>query len=172
MDDETRQAIKDLIERHEGRRDQAYDDKTGEPLEPGDEAEGHPTVGVGFNLDRAGARDAIEELGLDYDKVRSGEQHLTDEQIDTLFDADVQTAIDGARDNVSNFDELSADRQAVVTDMAFNLGDKLSQFENAIDAIEKGDWQTAAEEMLDSAWADQVGARATDDANLMSGEDS
>ena len=60
------------IEHWEGRRNQAYDDKTGKAITPGCVVLGHPTVGVGFNLDANGAQAAIEALGLDYNQVRSG----------------------------------------------------------------------------------------------------
>lgn len=149
--------IKKLIEKHEGRESKVYKD-----------TEGHPTIGVGFNLDRADARQKIEALGLDYDKVRSGEVSLDKGQIDSLRDADVDHAIEAARDNVSNFDGLSDNRQAALTDMAFNLGSEgLSKFKNTIDAVESGDFEKAAEEMADSQWAGQVGNRSAEDIELM-----
>ena len=154
-----RDAIEQHIEEREGREPTAYMDSAG-----------HPTVGVGFNLDRADARDKITAFGLDYDKVRSGEQSLTDAQIDTLFASDVDQAISDARDLVSNFDTIPDDKQTVVTDMVFNLGaDGFSQFANTIDAIEHEDWGRAADEMQDSAWFEQVGDRGTIDADIMRG---
>jgi len=97
------------IEHWEGRRNQTYDDTAG-----------HPTVGVGFNLDASGAQGAIEALGLDYDQVRSGQQTLTDDQIDALLGQTVNAAIGGSRTAVSNFDALPDDKQIVVVDMVFN----------------------------------------------------
>ncbi|MFZ0915112.1 MAG: hypothetical protein WAN09_17705, partial [Candidatus Korobacteraceae bacterium] len=96
--------IKAWIEHWEGRRNQTYDDKTGKAITPGCVVLGHPTVGVGFNLDATGAQAAIEALGLDYDQVRSGGQTLTDDQIDTLLDQTVNQAIQGARQVVPSFD--------------------------------------------------------------------
>lgn len=149
--------ITKLIEDHEGRRSKVYNDTAG-----------HPTIGVGFNLDRADARQKIEALGLDYDKVRSGDVSLNDSQIDSLRDADVDRAIDSAKDNVDSFDNLSDNRQAALADMAFNLGSEgLSRFQKTIEAIEAGDYEKAAEEMGDSQWAGQVGNRATEDMELM-----
>jgi len=149
--------IKDLIEKNEGRRDKVYED-----------TEGHPTIGVGFNLDRADAKEQIEALGLDYDDVRSGKTNLNDDQINSLLDADVDRAVDAARGNVENFDDLSDNRQAAITDMAFNLGSAgLGKFENMIDAVESGDFEKAADEMSDSKWAGQVGDRADQDMALM-----
>ena len=43
----------------------------------------------------------------------------------------------------------------------FNLGyPRLSKFVKFIDAMQKGDWKKASEEMIDSKWASQVGRRA------------
>lgn len=59
-------------------------------------------------------------------------------------------------------------RQAVLLDMAFNMGlEGLSQFHNLLGACVKQDWQTAHDEMLNSAWATQVGTRAQDLARIM-----
>ena len=158
------------IERWEGRRNQTYDDKTGKAITPGCVALGHPTVGVGFNLDANGAQAAIEALGLDYDQVRSGEQTLTDDQINALLDQTVNLAIQGAQQVIQNFDALPDDKQIVVVDMVFNLGvHRFSQFVHAIQAVNIQDWATASQQMQQSAWFRQVGARASADVNLMAG---
>ena len=127
-------------------------------------------MGVGFNLDAAGAQAAIEALGLDFVQVRSGEQILSDDQIDRLLDQTVNRAIQGARQVVPNFDALPHDKQIVVVDMVFNLGvHGFSQFVHAIQAVNNQDWATAAQQMQQSAWFRQVGARASADVNLMAG---
>lgn len=132
--------------------------------------EGHPTVGVGFNLDATGAQAAIEALGLDYAQVRSGGQTLTDDQIDSLLDQTVNQAIQAAQQVISNFDALPGDRQVVIVDMVFNLGlSGFSKFVLTIQAIRNQDWPTAAQQMQQSAWFRQVGARASADVNLMAG---
>ena len=52
-------------------------------------------------------------------------------------------------------------RRRVIIDMAFNLGiSGLLSFQNMIGALEVGNYEVAAEEMLDSKWAEQVGKRA------------
>ena len=54
--------------------------------------------------------------------------------------------------------------------MMFNLGKtRLSKFVKMRDAIEDHDYNRAAKEMLDSKWADQVGNRAVELAELMRG---
>lgn len=149
------------ISRWEGRRNKTYID-----------TQGHPTVGVGFNLDAAGASAAIAALGLNYNQVRSGQQSLTDAQIDTLLDGSLTTAVQGAQGSVVNFNtQLSNDRQIVVVDMVFNLGaPKFSQFVLTIQAINNQDWATASQQMQQSAWYGQVGDRAKADVAVMGGQ--
>ncbi len=131
---------------------------------------GHPTVGIGFNLDVAGAQAAIEALGLDYNAVRSGAQLLTDDQIGTLFSQSLNQAIQDAQTVIPNFDALSDDRQVVVADMIFNLGlGGFSKFKQAIAAINNQDWPTAAQQMQASGWFSQVGDRARANCEVMAG---
>lgn len=59
------------------------------------------------------------------------------------------------------FGGLSEARQGVILAMAFNLGlGGLGEFRKMFGAIVMGQWEQAAVEMLDSDWAQQVGARA------------
>src|ERR1039458_53693 len=152
--------IKAWIEHWEGRRNQAYDDGTSRPPTPRRPPARHTP----------GAQAAIQALGLDYAQVRSGGQTLTDDQIDTLLDQTVNQAIQGARQVVPSFDSLPDDKQVVIVDMVFNLGvHGFSQFVHAIQAVNSQDWATAAQQMQQSAWFRQVGARASADVNLMAG---
>ena len=46
--------------------------------------------------------------------------------------------------------------------MAFNLGiNRLKKFKKFLAALQESDFETAAKEMIDSRWAEQVGPRAT-----------
>lgn len=64
-------------------------------------------------------------------------------------------------------------RRKVLIDMAYNLGiTGLLQFRRMIAALERGDYENAADQMLDSRWAEQVGYRAVRLAEMMrSGRD-
>lgn len=56
---------------------------------------------------------------------------------------------------------LDEARRGVLVNMAFNMGiGGLLGFKKMLAACEKGEWTTAAAEMLDSEWAAQVGVRA------------
>jgi len=57
--------------------------------------------------------------------------------------------------------ELSEPRQHVMIDMIFNLGlAGLSKFIRTLEAIRSGEYDLAADRMLQSRWASQVGQRA------------
>ena len=88
-----------IIELHESRRLMAYDDATGEMIEPGVKVIGTPHVGVGFNLKPGGnnpttkagkaankkARKLVESVGVDYDKLVNGEEMLDMQQVDQIL---------------------------------------------------------------------------------------
>lgn len=67
--------------------------------------------------------------------------------------------------------QLDQGRQDVITNMAFNMGlPRLLTFKRMIAAIEQGNYTKAADEMLDSKWAVQVGNRAVELAMQMKGD--
>jgi lysozyme len=56
---------------------------------------------------------------------------------------------------------LDNPRKMVIIDMCFNMGiQKLLEFRNMLGALESKDYISAAKEMLNSKWANQVGSRA------------
>ena len=58
--------------------------------------------------------------------------------------------------------DLSDARAGVIFNMAFNMGvDGLAQFVHFLGAMQDRDWNAAALEMKNSAWATEVGSRAT-----------
>jgi lysozyme len=66
------------------------------------------------------------------------------------------------------FDGLDDVRQAVIVQMAYNLGaGGVAGFRQMIAALERRDYATAAVEMLSSRWSEQVGPRATRLATMM-----
>ena len=60
----------------------------------------------------------------------------------------------------------------MLVDMCFNLGlSGLKKFTKMLTALEAGDFDTAADELLNSRWDGQVGRRARENAAMMkSGE--
>lgn len=77
-----------------------------------------------------------------------------------MMDNDINNAITLLNQKISCFGALGPIRQIVLIDMAFNLQNRLFEFVNTIAAIERGNYQLAAQEMLKSQWAQQVGKRA------------
>lgn len=52
--------------------------------------------------------------------------------------------------------------EAIIINMTFNMGPgRVKKFRKMWEAIRDEDWDAAADEMLDSRWATQVGPRAT-----------
>jgi lysozyme len=101
---------------------------------------GKLTIGVGRNIDDRGITNA-EAMYLLNNDVAICESELT--------------AV------LPNWRELSDTRQRVMLNMVFNLGrDRLSKFTKFIGCMKMGDFEGAAKEMMDSAWATQVGQRA------------
>ena len=71
-----------------------------------------------------------------------------------------------------DYDKLKLDldpvRRGVVLDMLFNLGlPRFRGFRDMISALMRDDYETAADEMLDSLWSDQVKGRSQKLANMM-----
>lgn len=146
-----------FIEENEGRRDRVYKDTVG-----------HLTIGVGFNLDRAGARNAIEQLGVNFEDVRAGRVTLTNDQINQLLATDITKTRLDVKKVFPEFDSYSPQRQAALTDMMFNLGStRFRGFRNMIAAIKEGDWEKAAEQAEDSRWFSQVARRGPLITNML-----
>ena len=101
---------------------------------------GANTIGYGRNLDANGIRQNEAEL---------------------MLKNDIEDFKKKVIDNITFFDKLNSARQWVLINMAFNMGIKgLMKFKNTLAAIERGDYKDAAEGMLMSKWAGQVGGRA------------
>lgn len=101
---------------------------------------GKLTIGVGRNLDDRGISpdEAMYMLAND---IRDSRRELS-----AAF---------------SWFDKLDEVRQAVLIDMCVNLGlSRLQGFRNTLALIGVGKYEAAAQEMLNSKWAEQVGRRA------------
>ena len=93
---------------------------------------------------------------------------ITEQEAEQLLQNDVASIKKSLRRNLSFFDDLSSARQAVLVDMAFNLGvGGLLKFQKTLSYVESGEYEQAAMEMLTSRWADQVGLRAITLSNMM-----
>lgn len=95
---------------------------------------------------------------------------LAEDEAEFLLGNDVDEAILDCQ-TLPFWNRLDPVRQQVLANMVFNIGfNRFLDFKNTIAAIERGDFKTAAEEMLDSKWARQVGPRAKELAEMMEGD--
>ncbi|EED98588.1 glycoside hydrolase family protein [Burkholderia multivorans] len=90
-----------------------------------------------------------------------------DNEIDLMYQNDIAETEAWLDRNLPWWRSLDPVRQRVMMNMAFNMQGKLLTFVNTLAAIKRGDYAAAADGMLNSLWARQVGARATRLANMM-----
>lgn len=144
------------ISKHEGVRPTVYKDTMN-----------HPTVGIGFNLDDRNNRAKLQDLGIDVNELLQGKP-LTDREIKTLYNISLTTAYNDAKKFLPNFSAHPEQVQRAIVDMSFNMGlNKLMQFQRLRNALMMKDYNLAANEMMNSRWAKQVGRRAVNLANLV-----
>jgi len=129
--------LEDQLIQHEGLRLDMYRDSVG-----------IWTIGIGRNLEHVGLRTEAEARYL----LRS----------DVLaIRAEIERSIQWVGD-------LNEVRQRVLMDMAFNLGvSGLMKFQKTLRHVAAGRYEAAAQEMLRSRWADQVGQRAMTLSKMM-----
>lgn len=145
---------KTTIARHEGIRLAPYKDSLGVP-----------TIGAGFNMSRPDARARLAAVGL---RSWAPPIRLTMVQVFQLLDLDVADCVADCKQAVGGFDALSDNRKIVLCDMRFNLGPmRFRAFRRMLDDVAAKKFDQAANEMLSSIWAEQVGQRATENAELM-----
>lgn len=102
---------------------------------------GHLTVGIGRNLIDRG---------------------ISTTEAFYLLDDDILYFTSKLAHFLDFFNRLSEHRQIALIDMCFNLGlQGLLNFKKMISALARDDYDTAANEMINSKWAEQVGERAT-----------
>ena len=111
---------------------------------------GKLTIGYGRNL---------EDNGID------------EEEAEQLSAHDIKEAKAGIKRRI-DVSRCNEPRQAVLVNMAFNLGvTGLMGFKKMIANLEQGNYEQAALEMLHSRWANQVPGRANELAKqMLSGE--
>ena len=129
--------LEDLLIKHEGVM-----------LKPYRDTKGKLTLGVGRNLDDVGISrgEALVLLSNDIDAV-------TRQCLDAFPEW---------------FPQASYATQAVIVDMVFNMGmTRFKGFQKMIAACTRGDWDEAANQMLQSVWASEVKGRAAEDAQII-----
>lgn len=107
---------------------------------------GVSTIGIGFNL----------------------EEGFTEEECQAILQIRMRRFINELTAQIPAYTSSSCIRKIVLLDMAYNLGiGRLLKFKKMIAALDRGDYQLAAKEMLDSRYARQVKGRAKRNAFMM-----
>lgn len=97
---------------------------------------------------------------------------ISEHEAEQMLMADTQVALEDAKKFVGEavWENLNAERQACLINMAFNLGlPTLKKFEKFRQALEDGDMKEASAQMLNSKWSRQVGNRSHRLAALIRG---
>lgn len=143
-------SLREMLERHEGRRKRVYKCTAGKN-----------TIGVGHNIDAKGLPD-------DIDAFLEANGYITDEMIDRLYEMDISDAITDAIRLYPALKSFSEPRIFALIDFVFNVGYKTaSTFKNTNKAINEERWDDAADGLLASKYARQVGRRARDVAEML-----
>ena len=86
---------------------------------------------------------------------------VSKQRVQASFEEDVSISIKDAETLFYDFWNLPEDVRLITVNMSFNLGRRrLSRFKNFRAAVNEGNWKTAAAEMKDSRWYNQVTNRA------------
>ena len=128
---------------HEGFRKKIYKDSLGKK-----------TIGYGHLITE---KDNFEE-GIEYTKT----------ELLNLFHKDLEKAREGANQLVGHMKELHIEAKNCIIEMVFQLGTQgVRNFKKLILALEEKHYFEAHVQMLDSRWAKQTPARATEMAEQM-----
>lgn len=118
-------------------------------LKPYTDTVGKLTIGVGRNLTDRG---------------------ITEDEAMDMLDHDINHAREACLRLYGGFDVFSENQQHALIDFVFNVGEgTASNFTHMRAAIDARDWPKAAECLLDSKYAKQVGKRAHTVAALLRG---
>jgi len=116
-------------------------------LKPYKDSVGFTTIGYGRNLDTVG---------------------ISKDEAELMLRNDIAVAVRELLKIIPNFVKLTQNRQDALIDMMYNLGSPRFQgFYHMIKAIVEERFQDAAQDMLQSRWATQVGYRAVELSTLM-----
>ena len=118
---------------------------------------GYPTFGIG-HLVRESHPENGSPLGTE----------ISEDRVNEAFDADIEIVLSDCNILYPDFEDLPEEAQQIIANMMFNLGrPRLSKFVGMKRGVDAKDWNSAADEMVDSRWYRQVGVRAERLVNRM-----
>ena len=116
---------------------------------------GKLTIGIGHNVEDNPL--TAEELRV----VGDWKHGITREAAHYLCRNDIERCIKELKKNLKWFEKLDKERKYALIDLCFNLGIRtLLTFKKTLASIAGGNYRTAAEQLLQSKYAKQVGKRA------------
>lgn len=111
---------------------------------------GLPTFGIGHLVVDSDPENG-QPVGTPVDESRCIE----------AFESDVETTLSECKLLYPDFDDLPEEVKQIIANMMFNMGrPRLSKFKGMKRGVDARDWNSAADEMVDSAWYRQVTKRA------------
>ena len=118
---------------------------------------GYPTFGIGHLI-----------IESDPENGQAVGTPVSNDRVDAAFDGDVEVVLSECKVLYPDFEDLPEEAQQIIANMMFNLGrPRLSKFVGMKRGVDEKDWNSAADEMGDSRWYRQVGARAERLVNRM-----
>lgn len=100
--------------------------------------------------------------------IAPGSLGLSDAEINYLLRNDISRCSDELEAAFPWFETLDIVRQEAMINMCFNLGlTRLIGFKNALADMAAGNYESAADNFLDSRWAQQVKGRAVEVTNMI-----
>ena len=134
---------------NEGEREEVYKD-----------SKGNPTIGIGFNLNDPDNQRFLRERNVDPELLISNQYRLAPHSIRNLYNFSMKKAIKDAQTYDPDLFKRPRAAQKAIIDMSFNLGlTKLNKFVKMKKALQRNDYNAAADEMIDSNWYKQVKSR-------------
>lgn len=86
---------------------------------------------------------------------------VSEERVMELFNKDMSWTFQDCIQLLSEFNDLPGEVRLIVANMMFNMGvNRMGGFKRFLAAVEKADWNSAADEMHDSRWRRQVPERS------------
>ena len=152
-----------VVSLNEGKEESVYKD-----------TEGNNSIAIGFNLEEPSNREYLfKKHGLTYDDVVNKGVKLSENQIRDLYNYSMSNAYQDAKLFDPKLDSRPHNVRVAILDLAFNLGrNKLNTFKKMRKALENDDYNTAAAEMKDSKWFDQVKTRGPRMVGIMQNQNN
>jgi lysozyme len=115
-------------------------------------------------------KDSLGYLTIGYGRLIDKAKHggISEGEAEYLLQNDVSIVLAALHRNIPFFDSLCVPRQAVLVNMAFQMGIQgVQKFKKTLTLVEMGLYDEAADNMLKSLWAKQTPNRANEMAEQM-----